>query len=66
MHKIPINFALATEAATILKPKFVRIKVHLPSYAFNQVWTEIFGEIWWFIQIIEKPNSQWVIGELVS
>merc|ERR1712131_75941 len=27
MHKIPINFALATEAATILKPKFVRIKI---------------------------------------
>jgi len=40
MHKIPINFALATEAATILKPKFVRIKVHLPSYAFNQIPSE--------------------------
>ena len=40
MNKIAVDFALATEAAAILKPKFVRIKVHLPSYAFNKVWTE--------------------------
>lgn len=40
MNKIAVDFALATEAATILKPKFVRIKVHLPSYAFNKIPSE--------------------------
>jgi hypothetical protein len=44
MHKLGIDFDLAQNAARILKPQFVRLKVYLPPYALNQIPAEFASE----------------------